>query len=226
MKNVKGILLDIDNTLYDYDSCHKFAIDKCRLWLENHLNIDEDSFNFAFKQSRKTINLRLKETAASHNRLLYFQLTLETLKINSLIYSLQLYDCYWDNFLSFMKPYQGIDYLFEKYKGGICFVTDLTAHIQHRKIAKLDLSKYPNHLVTSEESGCEKPNSKIFKLALSKLNLDASQCCMIGDNFKKDILGADNLNIKSIWLNQLNEAFTLPKGCSEIHNFKDISKFI
>ncbi len=227
MKKIKGILLDIDNTLYDYDLCHKFAIDKCRQWLNNHLNIDEDSFNSAFTESKKTINERLVDTAASHNRLLYFQLTLEKLKINSLNYSLSLYNCYWDNFLSNMNPFQGIEYIFNKYNGNICFVTDLTAHIQHRKIAKLDLAKYTNYIVTSEESGCEKPSQTIFKLALEKLNLDSSEVCMIGDNFEKDILGASKLCIQSLWLNRTKTKIsTLPESCFEIKDISLVNKYI
>ncbi len=227
MKKIKGILLDIDNTLYDYESCHEFAMDKCRQWLKNHFNINEDSFNSAFKESRKIINQRLIHTAASHNRLLYFQLTLEKLKINSLDYSLKLYNCYWDNFLTYINPFQGIEYIFQKYNGKICFVTDLTAQIQHRKIARLDLAKYTNYIVTSEESGCEKPSQTIFKLALEKLNLKAKEVCMIGDNFEKDILGAANLCIQSIWLNRTKtKTSILPENCIEIKDISCVNKYI
>jgi HAD superfamily hydrolase (TIGR01549 family) len=226
MKKIKGILLDIDNTLYDYESCHQFAMDKCRIWIKNHFNINEHSFNLAFKESRRTINERLRETAASHNRLLYFQLTLEKLEINSLKYSLLLYNCYWDNFLSYMNPFKGIEYIFQKYNGNICFVTDLTAHIQHRKITRLDLAKYLNHLVTSEEAGCEKPDQNIFKLALEKLNLEVNEVCMIGDNFNKDIIGANNLSIQSIWLNRTEANTILPENCIEIKDISSVNKYI
>lgn len=225
MKKFKGILLDIDNTLYDYNLCHKYAFEQCIIWIFYNHKINKENFINAFNLSRKTINSRLKNTAASHNRLLYFQLTLEKLNLNPLKYSLDLYNCYWDNFLSIMTPFKDIDFIFEKYKN-ICFVTDLTVHIQHRKIIKLGLSKYSNHIVSSEEAGCEKPNKVIFDLAIDKLNLKKNEVCMIGDNFEKDILGASQNNIASIWLNTEKVNYTIPKDCLEINEINELKNFL
>lgn len=227
MRNINGILLDIDNTLYDYSVCHEYAMQKCTQWVYKNHGIDELTFTKSFNISRKTINMRLENTAASHNRLLYFQLTLEKLKITSFINTLELYNCYWDNFLDIITPFEGINYIFEKYIGKVCFVTDLTAHIQHRKIEKLNLAKYENFIVTSEEAGCEKPNKKIFKIALDKLNLDPNSVCVIGDNFEKDIIGAKNLNLQSIWLNRdKTNQHIIPNGCIEIKEINEIKRYI
>jgi len=225
MKNFKGLLLDIDNTLYDYNSCHLYAMNKCNLWIYENHKVTQETFINAFNSSRKTINSRLKNTAASHNRLLYFQLTLEKLNLNPLFDSLELYNCYWDNFLSVMIPFEEIEYIFEKYKH-ICFVTDLTAHIQHRKLVRLGLSKYSNHIVSSEEAGCEKPNKEIFNLALEKLKLNKNEVCMIGDNFEKDILGASQNEIASIWLNIEKQNKTIPQNCLEIYKFNELKNYL
>ena len=45
-------------------------------------------------------------------------------------------------------------------------VSDLTTHIQLRKMDKLRISKYIDFLVTSEEAGSEKPHAVMFLLAL------------------------------------------------------------
>ena len=202
----KGLLLDIDHTLYDYNIVHKKSLEQLLLLTYNETSKPKSTINNAYLRARQEINSELSETASSHNRLLYIQRMLELLNINSMNLALKIYDAYWDTFLNTMEPYDGaIDFLDSCIGMRICLVTDLTAHIQHRKIEKLALYKYATHLVTSEEAGREKPHPYMFLLALKKLNLKAEDVCMIGDNYKKDILGASALGIKSFWLNKDNK---------------------
>ncbi len=205
MDKYKGILLDIDNTLYNYDITHKIAENQVLEFCINELNLEKDIVENAYEIGRKKVHIELSETAASHNRLLYFQKMCEILNINSLDYAFRIYNIYWDTFLENMTPFDGIYDFLEKYKNKICLVTDLTAHIQYRKIEKLKLNQFIDKIVTSEEAGREKPHPYMFMLALEKLNLGKHEVCMIGDSFKKDILGASNLGIDSIWFNHENK---------------------
>ena len=106
-------------------------------------------------------------------------------------------------------------------------MTDLTSQIQFLKINKLKINKYVNYIVTSEESGCEKPNSNIFLKALNKIDLKPNEVCMIGDNYDKDIVGAQNLNIDSYWINK--RKLIIPndsKNTTMINSFSEILSFI
>jgi putative hydrolase of the HAD superfamily len=223
----KALLLDVDNTLYSYEPVHKIAKDNVIKYCEKKFNFTKNIIEATYEKSRDTVHIELNETASSHNRLLYIQKMLEQLNINSLQYTLDIYNIYWDTFLENIKPFDGVYELLEKYKGKICILTDLTAHIQHRKALKLQLDKYAIKMVTSEEAGREKPHPYIFMSALSKLNLKAEDVCMIGDSFKKDIVGASNLNIKSIWLNseQKKEAYdnTIVK---EVKEFRELLELV
>lgn len=223
----KGLLLDIDNTLYDYNLAHDFAKDKVFKLCEKKFNISISEINLAYNKARYQVHIELVETAASHNRLLYFQKMLEILSINPLIYSIDIYNTYWNNFLDQMKPFDGVYQLLNIFKNKICLITDLTAHIQFRKISKLGLDKYCNNLVTSEEAGHEKPHPYIYMLSLQKLGLKHHEVCMIGDNFEKDIKGAENFGVQSIWLNKSNrkEQFN-KKMITEVVNFKEILELI
>ena len=125
----------------------------------------------------------------------------ESLEVNPLKNGIKLYNLYWDIYLENLHPFDGVYDLLKKYNQNICFVTDLTAHIQYRKIEKLKFYDYSKIIVTSEESGKEKPHPYIFIKALQKLDKNPYEVCMIGDNFKKDIIGANNLGIDSIWFN-------------------------
>jgi len=223
----KGILLDIDNTLYNYNKVHYFAKNKVLNYCIDTFNLCNDEVLYAYERARKQVNVELSETAASHNRLLYFQKMLEILNINPIKHSIKLYNIYWDNFLEVIIPFEDIYLLLEKYKDRICLITDLTAHIQYRKIKKIGLEKYCDKLVTSEETGHEKPHPYIFISALNKLGLRPDEVCMIGDNFKKDILGSAALGIESIWFNHEDKQESHnDKLITEVKSFKEILKLI
>jgi len=219
----KGVLLDIDNTLYDYSFAHQKALSTVFDNLSDLFSFERKTLEVAFAQARKKIHIELSQTAASHNRLLYFQRMFEYLNINPLNHTLCAYNTYWDTFLDNLNPYDGV-YSFLKLieNKKVCLLSDLTAHIQHRKIQKLDLYNYIDALVTSEESGVEKPHPYIFMLALKKLDLIASDVCMVGDSFEKDIIGALGLGIRSFWLNWENEKKNLGKLATSVESFNDL----
>jgi putative hydrolase of the HAD superfamily len=197
----KGILLDIDNTLYQYDPLHALAQAAQFTYLSSTFGISQNNIEQAYSTAKLLVKSKLPATAASHNRLLYAQATCELLDIDALQHSLSLYNVYWDTFLKELSLTPGAEEFFTRYGHlPICLLTDLTAHIQHRKVAKLGLMAWANYIVTSEEAGYEKPHPYMFELALRKLQLRSDEVCMIGDNFKKDILGAKYLGIDSYWL--------------------------
>ena len=169
------------------------------------------------------MHLELLGTASSHNRLLYFQRMCELMKLNPLQHSMEMYNTYWDSFLEHLLPFPGVFELLKKYKNKICLITDLTAHIQYRKIEKLKLEDYCQFIVTSEEAGKEKPHPYIFLLALQKLGLKASEVCMIGDSFKKDICGAAGVGIDAIWFKHENKQESYnDENIQEVRTFAEI----
>ena len=224
----KGILLDLDNTLYNYDYPHQIALKKVSEFFYLEHNINSDTFFKLYINSRQTIHSNLIGLASSHSRLLYFQNLCENLGVSPFKYALTANKLYWATFIDEMKLYDGVMNFFKSYKGKICIVTDLTSEIQFKKINKLKIDQYIKYIVTSEESGCEKPNSNIFLKALNKINLKPNEVCMIGDNFNKDIIGAINLNIDSYWLN--NEKSQSISNSNEktiiINSFTDLLNYI
>lgn len=190
--NKKGILLDIDNTVYRYDPCHKKAQQAAyELYKELCEPISKANFERACDTARKQIKTRTKNQAASHSRLLYFQRMLEN-RFGCTCYkeSLKLERIYWQTFLKVIKLEPWVMPFLKEIRRGklkVAFVTDLTAEIQMRKLDKLGLSAWTDFLVSSEEAGIEKPDPKIFQLALKKINCSPKEVLLIGDNKKRDV---------------------------------------
>lgn len=197
----KAVLLDLDDTLYEYDGCNDAGRKAAFILCSNITGLPQDEIHDAFLIARKKINTTLHGTAASHNRLLYFHKLTEQLGLKDLSLPMTLYNAYWDTFLEKLEPRPGVVSFLQSLKGvPTCLLTDLTAHIQFRKIEKLKFDQYIDYMVTSEEVGVEKPAPEGFELALQKCGgIAAHEACMIGDNYLKDIKAATNLGLDAYW---------------------------
>lgn len=198
---IKAVILDLDDTLYAYEPLDAEARARVRNYACGQLGITNERYDEAYLFGRNETKRQLGDVGASHNRMLYYQKTLEYLGLSPMPISLRLYETYWGTFLEKMTLFDGvrefIDCLHEhKIKVMIC--TDLTAHIQHRKIEALGLAKDICCLVTSEEAGKEKPSPEIFGLCLKKLGMLPEEVCCIGDSLVKDVEGAKAAGMRAI----------------------------
>lgn len=205
---MKTILFDIDHTLYNYDISHNYALKKVFQKMQN-ITWKEISFlEIVFDISKKEIYRQLIWTAACHNKELQFQRMFEHLHqtVEPKIV-LELFELYWKSFFKKMKLDDGLlDFLSDIKKRNIkvWIVTDLTSHIQLKKMEVLWISPYIDVLVTSEEAGIEKPHPSIFLLATHKLGVLAKDCIMVWDNIIKDIEWSQSLWMIGVWINRNN----------------------
>jgi len=70
-----------------------------------------------------------------------------------------------------------------------------------KALLKLNFLKYFDLVGLSEELGVEKPSLKFFKTILKRANIEPSNAIMIGDRIDNDILPANKMGMKTIWLN-------------------------
>ncbi|MGL4388815.1 MAG: HAD family hydrolase [Brevinema sp.] len=197
--NVKGVLLDLDDTLYPYKPCHEKALQAWVTQVSESLNISIEKALEEYNSARRCVNTQLHATASSHSRFLYSQKVSEKYQFNTQ-HVLVWEKAYWDTFISNMQLFPKVKSFLEECKNQqikICLVSDMTTKIQFKKLLQLDIAHYFDYVVTSEESGQEKPLAYSFLLALHKLGLKAENVIMVGDSAQKDILGAELLNIKA-----------------------------
>jgi putative hydrolase of the HAD superfamily len=83
----------------------------------------------------------------------------------------------------------------------IAIVTNNIADEQRQKMRRCAMDPLVNVLITSEETGVQKPEPEIFQAALGAVDLPASDCVMVGDVWATDIAGAQNAGIRPVWFN-------------------------
>ena len=191
----QAICIDMDNTLYEYEPCNRAGMAAVYKKLDKQFSVDATTAQRCFLQARQEIKHQLGPTAASHSRLLYFQRMLEIAHFKSQIsLCLDLEQTFWRFYLQQMRLFPGVsDFLYSLREQNIAvaIVSDLTLQIQMRKLMWLELDGLMDYLITSEEAGADKPDPAMFRLAMAKLNTDPEKTWMIGDDYEKDILGAE-----------------------------------
>lgn len=80
-------------------------------------------------------------------------------------------------------------------------ITNGFDNIQNIKVSNTNIKHFFELIITSEQAKTKKPNKEIFEYAMNELKIKAENCTMIGDSLDSDILGAKNVNWKSIWIN-------------------------
>lgn len=198
---IRAVIFDLDDTLYGYETLDREARGRVQDLVCEELGISAEVYGEAYSYGRGETKRRLGDVAASHNRLLYCQKTLEYLGVNPMPLSLRMYETYWGTFLEKMRLFDGVrEFMEHMREQGIemMICTDLTAHIQHRKIEALGIAGDIKYLVTSEEAGKEKPAPEIFELCLEKLRMRPEEVFYIGDSEVKDVKGAAAAGMRAV----------------------------
>jgi putative hydrolase of the HAD superfamily len=69
-------------------------------------------------------------------------------------------------------------------------------------LAELGLAEFFNFILPSAEIGIEKPDGRIFRLALQRLGLRSQEVVHIGDQYEADVVGARAVGITPILLDR------------------------
>ncbi len=199
---IKGVIFDLDGTLYDYAANDVIAMKNLCACARERLGTEEAEFLKAYGDAKDLVKSRIVKNAAQHNRMLFCQTALELLGFNPLHHAPELYEAYWGCFLEHMVPYDGVPAMLKGLKAAgistaIC--TDMTAHIQYRKIRQLGLADLIDCLVTSEEAGEEKPSPLMFRSTLKKLGIQPAEAVYVGDSLDRDVEGASACGIHAVW---------------------------
>ena len=212
----KLVLIDLDDTLFDYPKTEETAFrntfEELGFFVESELgNAKKEEIYEKIKDRYKDVNLQLwkdlEKGAVDKDRL-------KVVRFEKIIEEFDLkYDPYEMSELYLKKLGEGIfpfeateklcEYLHSKYKVGI--VTNGIKEVQHSRIENSAIAKYIDKIIISDEVGVNKPDKRIFEYAMNYFEImDKSEVIMIGDSLGADIKGGQNAGIETCWVNLRN----------------------
>ena len=201
MPSLSAILFDLDNTLFHWDPCDLRGREAAHAALRLSIEVSFDRFMELHKEAREHLKVHLHGQGSNHNRILFFKFIADRLTDRprpSL--ALTMYQRYWQAFFAAMKPHLDAHRVLSQLKKThkLALVSNHVTQPQLDKIFRLGFEPYFDVIITSEEAGFEKPDPRIFHLALSKLGVNVNEAIMIGDHAKGDIEGANRAGLRTI----------------------------
>ena len=199
---IRTAIFDIDNTLYDYDAAHAAAFAALTGYAQRELGVAPEDFPALHHAANEVLKAHAgSNCAATHNRLIRYQLLLEQLG-KPLTHAPVMERLYWNTLVDAAVPSPGVEDCLRALKAAgvrLGIGTDMTADWQYVKLERLGLLPWFDFIVTSEEASDEKPGEHFFALCLEKAGCPAAACAFVGDNLKKDMAGALRAGMRPVW---------------------------
>ncbi|MEO8874476.1 MAG: HAD family hydrolase [Polyangiaceae bacterium] len=191
---VRALLVDLDDTLYDYAPVDGAARNSLFAAISSDLGIERAVVEKAWDESRARVKARLGKRASSHSRLLYLMDLAHRLDAPRALKKVRAWDeLFWKTYVSEAKLRTGVLPLLRAFRargGKVAIVTDLTLAPQLDKLDAFALFDEVDAVVASEEVPEDKPAREIFDLALERLGVRGEECLVVGDSAEKDGAGA------------------------------------
>lgn len=205
MKKYKTVLIDLDDTLFDFGQDQKVA------------------FKEAMRQIGQDCTEEMYETYCKINLELWEMLNVGKIELKVLL--TKRFDLFFEKYgikqkakefneiltTSFQKtgtPIKGakeaLEYLSGKYE--LVVTSNGPKNQQYHRLENADFLKYFSSIFISQEIGYNKPDKRFFNIVFENIeNKEKSQILIIGDSLSSDMAGGKMAGIDTCWYNPNNK---------------------
>ena len=220
--NKKILLIDLDNTLIDFNECARHSIINA---------FDELGFTY----TEKVFETFICENVKIWKRLEKGEITKPQLRANRWNIILGklgidfdgtvIEEMFENGVARGAYPVDGaydlLDYLYGKYQ--MYIVSNGFRFVQESRLKIGDFEKYFDGVFVSEDIGIPKPAKEFFDYCFESLNNPSkSEIMLIGDSISADITGGINYGLDTIWFNKNNEP--LPENIAPTYTIRSLEE--
>lgn len=201
------VLLDIDNTLLDFDAAERQALTD--MLAEYELPHDENACAFYHKVNRELWDSLAK---GQLNKQKLFQIRfsrfMQAMQLPDNGKSKAMNDRYEELLATHADLLPGALTALEELGevATLAIVSNGALAVQESRIAASGIGRYMDGIYISEKVGAAKPSAKLFEHAFRDLGItNKSRVLMVGDDLLADIKGGQNAGVDTCWFNPKNE---------------------
>ncbi len=197
----KIILIDLDNTLIDFNECARHSI--INSFKKHGFTYTENVFDTFITENVKIWKrLEKGEIDKPFLRANRWNIILGKLGIDfdGTIIEEEFENGVAKHAFPVDGAYELLDYLSEKYD--LYVVSNGFRFVQESRVKIGGFDKYFKELFLSEDIGIQKPDVRFFDYCYEKIGHPPKEdLILIGDSLSADIKGGNNFNIETIWFN-------------------------
>lgn len=197
------LLLDIDNTLLDFDAAERQALADTMAHYE--LPCDEEVLT-TYHQVNRQLWDSLAKGQLNKNKLfsIRFGRFLQALGLPDNGKSREMNEYYEDQLSNHADLIPGALNFLEEISevATLATVSNGATKVQQARIAASGIDKFMDGIYISEKMGAAKPSAKLYDMVLKDLGIDnRSRVLMVGDDLLADIKGGKNAGLDTCWVN-------------------------
>lgn len=205
---IKAILLDIDNTLLDFQKCSRAVIREgfARIGEEYNENVHR-----VFTEINDSLWDKIERGELTRERLHEIRWGLVFDKLNLKQDGRAFEQYFLDGLTKSHEPVDGamelLEYLSPRYT--LCAASNAFEQQQLTRLRSAGMLKYFTHTFISESLGFSKPSAEFFNCCMQQLgDIAKDEVMMIGDSLTADIRGGVSFGVVTCWYNHHRQ--TLP----------------
>jgi putative hydrolase of the HAD superfamily len=216
-RKIRAVLFDLDDTLHDDTRAFTSAAEEVAREVAAERGVDALALKKAYLAEAEGFWHRLTgdqvKTKMSQLRLRLWGSALAAVGISDDALAQRSADNYNRYRLKYYSPYPGaVDLLLDLKSRGmrLGLLTNGVSETHREKIALLQLAEHFDAIFLADEVGMVKPDPLLFAHACEKLETPPSHSAMVGDRYDRDIAGAVQAGLFTVWMNVRGER--LPPG--------------
>lgn len=199
MNKIKAVIFDLDDTLYPEREFVLSGFWEIAEYLKKGYGLGKSKV-FSFLKSDFENGVRGK----NFNRLI-IENNLPKKELKKMI---RIYHAHKPKIKPYSDAEKILKYIKKNRRLKTAIISDGPVEVQENKIKALKIKSYFNVIILSDRLGKKyrKPHAQPFKAALKRLKLKPKEAIYIGDNPKKDFIGAKKLGMATV---------RIKRGCGE-----------
>jgi YjjG family noncanonical pyrimidine nucleotidase len=200
--NTEFIFFDIDNTLLDHSSAEVNAQHEIYSQFPELQQVPVERWLNTYQEVNHNLWLQYQNGEIGRKELQHtrFRGTMVSLRIPAERCT-EIGDRYMEVYRNYWRWIEGAEEalveISEKYPVG--FITNGFLETQQKKIEMMELARFSDLFIISEEIGVMKPHRKVFDTATENAAKTRDKILYVGDSYSSDIIGGKNAGWKTAW---------------------------
>ena len=224
------VYFDLDNTLLDHSKAEKNAHLAIHSLFEELQQVDADLWHTTYKaiNTRLWMEYQRGETDRQSLQKTRFRESMESLGITARR-SEEIGSRYMEVYREYWSWIEGAEEALirvaEHYPVG--FITNGFTETQRKKIEFLNLRRFSDLFIISEELGVMKPHPKVFDVATEKAERPRERILYVGDSYSSDIIGGRNAGWGTAWYRAYSPSPTSSASADfSFDHFPDLVRYL
>ena len=214
-RTIEVVLFDLDDTLHDDTQAYHSAAEDVAVEIAAEHGIDALLLKAAYiaevEGFWKRLSTEALKTKLETARAQMWESALKSVGVEDRALAVRTARNYHEYRKRYYTPFPGAADLLRTLRARgkrLGILTNGFSETHYEKIDLLRIGEYFDAIFLPDETGMIKPDPLLFAHACTALGSAPARCAMVGDRYDRDVRGAREAGLYTIWLNVRNETLS------------------